>query len=375
MHQILFRIPIRVFDWLPTWLPDSIPIFGYGSMLFCAFIATTWLASRLAAREGIDKTHIQDLAIWIFTSGIIGARIVFMIQYKVPIQHFFEIWNGGLVFYGSFIGGVIGYAAAHIFIIRKHGLAIGKMIDIIAPCVAIGLCLGRIGCLLNGCCYGNVACSHCPAIHFPMSSPPRFTLVEAGLQTAAGFTIQDNNQGPPVVTAVEPQSPAIASGLQSGDMIVGVNGTSIASFADLYNAMVSDWPRGQTKLQLSVRRPGNPAAVQLPTFAPRTLGLHPTQIYESISTFLLMWLLLAYFPFRKHDGEVMALFLIGYAMHRFLNEMLRNDTDPVAFGMTLSQNISIVFLLTGIGMFVWLRRGTLKREPQAVTNLRHASVP
>src|SRR5206468_10386632 len=82
----------------------------------------------------------------------------------------------------------------------------------------------------------------------------------------------------------------------------------------------------------------------------------PTQLYESISTFLILLLLSAYFPFRRRYGEVMALFLVCYAVHRFLNEMLRNDTDPVAFGMTLSQNVSILFLIAGIALFVWLRR-------------------
>ena len=71
---------------------------------------------------------------------------------------------------------------------------------------------------------------------------------------------------------------------------------------------------------------------------------------------LLFLLLVAYFPLRRHDGEVFALFLICYPLHRFLNEMLRNDTDPVAFGMTLSQNISIIALAAGVGLFVWLRR-------------------
>ena len=77
---------MRVFDWLPQWLPDSIPIFGYGLMLFCAFIACAFLANWLA-RQGIHK----------FTSRIspfgcsrqdYRRRIWFMIQYKMPIEQF-----------------------------------------------------------------------------------------------------------------------------------------------------------------------------------------------------------------------------------------------------------------------------------------------
>ena len=92
------------------------------------------------------------------------------------------------------------------------------------------------------------------------------------------------------------------------------------------------------------------------TFAPKTLGLHPTQLYETISTGLLLFLLLAYYPFRRHDGELLAIFFMLYALHRFLNEMLRADNETVGFGLTLSQNGSILVFLIGLVLFLWLRR-------------------
>src|SRR5262249_60125903 len=104
MQQVLFR--------LPPWNPDGIPLYGYGGMLFVAFVLTTLLASWLARREGIAPQHVQDMAIWIFLAGIVGARVTYMIQYGVPLSDFFRIWDGGLVFYGSAIGGVVGYFLA-----------------------------------------------------------------------------------------------------------------------------------------------------------------------------------------------------------------------------------------------------------------------
>ena len=98
MCQVLYRLPI---------FKDGIPIYGFGGMLFFAFIFCTWLASWRAKKEGVPPQLLQDLAIWIFIGGIVGARIVYMIQYQQPIQQFFFIWQGGLVFYGSVIGGVI----------------------------------------------------------------------------------------------------------------------------------------------------------------------------------------------------------------------------------------------------------------------------
>lgn len=469
MHQVIFRIPLKPFTWLPSWWPEQVPLFGYGLMLFITFLVTYWLAGRRARQEGMNPQHVQDLGVWIFGAGIIGARITYMIQYGVPIQDFLKIWEGGLVFYGSAVGGVVGYALAYFFIIRRHGLSSWKIADAVAPAVAIGLCLGRVGCLLNGCCYGNVACANCPAIHFPMSAPPRAELVQKGLQTAAGFSMAGHpNQAAFTVERVEPESPALASGLKSGDviariatrldgqegepffpaglrrylvtkwpanepapdkvelrltvrrkdetvplpwfrlppapkpglldfgftmadctvgevnpdapayqaglrtgdLIVRANDHPISFYDDLdsYLGLGEGWPLGKTGLRLAVAHAGAPqTTVDLPEFEPRTLGLHPTQLYESISMILLLFLLLAFSPFKGRDGMVMVLFIFGYAIHRFLNEMLRNDTQPVALNMTLSQNGSILVFILGLVLLVWIWRKSLvewlRRKP------------
>jgi prolipoprotein diacylglyceryltransferase len=416
MRQVLFWLPIP-----NPWFPQGFPVYGFGLMLFLTFITCTMWASWRAKKEGVNPQILQDLAVWIFVGGIIGARITFMIQYQVPIWQFFEIWKGGLVFYGSAIGGVAAYALAYFLVLRKQSVSTRQLADIVAPTVAWGLMLGRIGCLLNGCCYGNVACPDCYAIHFPLAAPPRYTLVKHGLQTAAGFTLADRRIGDesyPLsrVGVVTADSPAADSGLHAGDLIVKVNGqpnlrvievhgkaedlnalagqlvgqmerfqtedgqevlqvscptlddyrkdlkkikemkgSSVylaAEYDTLWDTLGRKWPRGESKLELEVQR--GEELVTLPTFEPLTLGLYPTQIYEVISMLLLFVVLNLFFPLRRHYGEVFVLLTVCYAFHRFLNEMLRNDTDPVAFGMTLSQNGSILFGIIGIGLFIWL---------------------
>src|SRR6266851_1492134 len=376
MRQVLFRIPLRIFDWMPSWIPDSWPIYGFGFMLVCAFIICPWLAYRRAEKHGIAKERVQDLAIWVFVGGVVCARITFMIQYGRPITEFLNIWQGGLVFYGSAIGGLVGYIGAYYFVLRKYNLSTWKMADIIAPAAAAGLCLGRVGCLLNGCCYGNVAtCEYCPQIAFPLSAPSRFDLVKHGYQTAAGFTIAGDR--PVTVGTVAEDSPAYQKGLRPGDQIVKIrdfnkpgDNQSIEKYYDpdpedlrsFWNCLVMDWPRGKTDLALTVvHRDGQ--TEDLPAFTPWTLYLHPTQIYESISTLLLFFLLTAYYPFRRRDGEVMVIFMVGYAVHRFLNEMLRNDTEPLADGMTLSQNGSILFLAVALFLAWRLWRKPVQYQP------------
>jgi phosphatidylglycerol---prolipoprotein diacylglyceryl transferase len=363
MWQIIYTIPIRI----SGVCPDGIPIYGFGVMLFLAFILCTWLAARRAAKLGIAKERIQDLAIWLFVGGIIGSRLTFfLVEEKVPmdtfftwtfLKRFFSIWDGGLVLYGSIIGGTVSFVLAYFVFLRKHGLTFWQLTDIVAPSLALGICLGRIGCLLNGCCYGGVACPDCYAVAYPLAASPRFDYTVQGLQTAAGFTLDDSTPRV-IVGVVEKGSAADAAGLQPGDEIIEANGKDIDDWNQLDRVLsrFGEWPRGQNDLTLKVMRLGEAAPIQIGPFYPKSIGLYPTQIHESISTFLLFLLLLAYEPFKRREGSLMVLFLLLYPIHRFIDEYLRNDTERYALGMTFSQFVSFGVFAGAIGLSVWLWR-------------------
>jgi phosphatidylglycerol:prolipoprotein diacylglycerol transferase len=353
MYQVLFRIPIKT-----EWFPDGLPIYGFGVMLFVAFVLCSWLAGRRAEKDGVKKEYIQDLIVYLFIGGLLGARISYLIM-QDHVYDFWEllyrlprIWDGGIILYGSLVGGFLGYLVYYFLVLRKAGVATSKIADILAPSLALGIALGRLGCFCNGCCYGQVPAVEAPvvAVSFPLSAAPTQELVLQGVQTAAGFTVappQLQPLGGVLIDQVDPASPAYAAGLRAGQVIERVGGRLVRSPEELTMALFNpdQWPRGQRTLTLSVRGEPEPMA-----YVPCSLGLHPTQIYETISMFLLFLLLQAYYPFRTRDGQVMALMMMCYAIHRSLNELLRSDARPVGF----ERYGSVILLACGVLLMAWL---------------------
>jgi phosphatidylglycerol:prolipoprotein diacylglycerol transferase len=161
-------------------------IYSYGFMVASAFLSGIFLAAWLAKRENIPAEKIFDLALYVLLSSIIGARIFYVIEFwrdyiTNPISALF-IWQGGLVFYGGLI-----FAIAAIFVYaRITNVPSLKLFDIISPATALGYAIGRIGCFLNGCCYGIETCVPW-AVKFPNISGLRHpTQIYASI---AGFLI------------------------------------------------------------------------------------------------------------------------------------------------------------------------------------------
>jgi prolipoprotein diacylglyceryltransferase len=363
MQQVLFRIPFTFFG----WFPDGIPIYGFGVMLFIAYVVCTWVAGRRAARMGIPKQTIQDLSIWMFLGGIVGARLTHTFVESGRIGDFYRIWDGGLVFYGAIPGGALAYYLVYYFQLRPRGISNWKMADIVAPAIALGLFFGRIGCFLTGCCYGNVACANVPQVHFPLAAMLRIEMTQQGFQTAAGFTwASEPDKDDRTVGAVEANSPAAKSGLRPGDILVKADDKEMASSAAFDSYLVQAWPRGKNDIELTVKR--GDKQVVLPAFVPRTIGLHPAQLYSSFGGLIVFLLLLAYDPFRRHDGELMALLMLTLPVLRFFEEAIRVDTPVLGDGMTFSQNISILLFAMGIGLAFWLSRRPAVSGPKLALN-------
>jgi len=138
-----------------------------------AFLLGLWTASRRGMREGISPERILDTGPWLIVGTIVGARILHVITYwheafaDKPWWEIFMVQKGGLVFYG----GLIGASLACILYARFKKIPLFKLADILAPSIPLGYVFGRIGCLMNGCCYGRV-CDLPWAVQYPPKSAP-----------------------------------------------------------------------------------------------------------------------------------------------------------------------------------------------------------
>ncbi len=129
-------------------------------MVAMGFLAGLWTASRRAQLVGVSAEQIYDLGPWLIVGGILGGRVLYVISYwkedfaANPFPEIFMIQHGGLVFYGGLIGAILAGMAY----LRWKKLPVWKVADIMSPSIALGYVFGRLGCLMNGCCYGR-ACS------------------------------------------------------------------------------------------------------------------------------------------------------------------------------------------------------------------------
>jgi len=170
-HRLSFCRKLRAVHPIAFHL-GPLTVHSYGVMIAIAFLAGLWTASRRAVLTGIPGEKILDLGPWLIVGAILGARTLYVTSYwneqfaGKPITEIFMVQKGGLVYYG----GLIGASLACILFSQFKKLPLWKLADIMAPSIALGYVFGRIGCLLNGCCYGR-ACSALWAVTYPADHP------------------------------------------------------------------------------------------------------------------------------------------------------------------------------------------------------------
>lgn len=276
----------------------SYPHIGsYSACMVLAFLAGYLLARWRAVRLGIAGRHIDNVTLLIPLIGLFGARFFSWLFYQPDGTGFVEgmtMDGGGLVFYGGLIFGVL---ALVIYTVARR-LSLREMADACAAPLMLGLAIGRVGCFLAGCCWGDIC-------------------VDA--KTAA--TIQDPR----------------------------------ASFKVHTFSAIS-----RSGFPLAVQFPSHSGAHQqhvrlklIPHEAPRSLPVHPVQLYEATLALVFAFLLHRNFHRRRSPGDVFWAMMIGYGLIRFGVEFFRADNSPAYWGLTISQAISIAFVVVGGAAVAW----------------------
>lgn len=315
MHPELFHIPLINYT-----------VHSFGPMIVLGFTFGFLLVRRLSRNITSDPQVIYNVILYCLISGIVGARAFYVIhhlyQFRGNWLSIVATWQGGLEFYG----GVIFAVPVIIFYLKHKKLPIRPYLDILAIGLMAGLAFGRIGCFLNGCCFGKPTNLPC-AIRFPYDSfaynsqvNPNFKRDRAEPQLRLPpdyfFYIDENGLG------------------------------YIKPFEDL-----------SSEQQLEVTKKKY-----------RCLPIHPTQLYSSANAVILCILLLLFWKRASKNtnagkiftqpGHTFALAFILYGITRFILEALRDD-NPFEYawwaiykGGTVSQNICIFMVIIGVVLMV-----------------------
>lgn len=303
---------------------------SYGTMMVVGFLAAMWVMARMAKRLGHNPELIKNAALYALIAGVAGARLFFVLHYPDQFRDFllvFAVWQGGL----EFLGGVMSAVGFLLVYLRYKKLPAMVYFDVMAVGLMIGLGFGRMGCFLNGCCYGKITA--CPVgVCFPYDSPAYNSQVRP--DPARGRT--------------EPQLklPNDFFGWQSedGKDWIPASGDEIGRAPLKPYTMLTDEQK-------------HLAAGQY-----RCLEVHPTQLYETGYAFVLAGVLYLFWRLwaSSVSGLTLSAALCLYAPPRFFNEILRDD-NPFEYawwtlykGGTISQNICIYMMILGVSLAAYL---------------------
>jgi len=308
MHPELIEIPLV-----------HLTVKSYGLMMVVGFLAAVTLIRLLSRSFTEDPQHITNAALYSLVAGIVGARVFFVVHYfdsfrDEPLS-VFAIWKGGL----ELLGGVLLAIAVILLYIRYHKLPLRHYLDVLAVGLMLALVFGRIGCFLNGCCYGRP--TELPwGVRFPYGS----------------FAYRSQVQADPERGRMEPHLhlPPDYFGYFDED--------------GNYQPGLKPWKSLSPQQQ-----------EQVTGGAYRCLPVHPTQLYTSASAALLCVILYGFWrrsrraeqigkhAFATRPGSVFSLMFIFYGVMRFLMELARDDNPFEIDHLTIAQLLGIGLVILG----------------------------
>jgi phosphatidylglycerol:prolipoprotein diacylglycerol transferase len=307
MRPELFEIPFI-----------HLTIKSYGLMMVIGFLAAVYVIRRLSRDITPDPQLITNAALYSLIGGVFGARLFYVLHHFSDFKNdpvsVFAIWHGGL----ELLGGVILAVAIIVFYLFYHKLPIRKYLDILAVGLMLALAFGRIGCFLNGCCFGKP--TDLPwGVRFPYNSFAYLSQINPNLE---------RDRAEPQL--VLPRDEYISFIDKDGHW-------HPQRFANLTEQQKFEVTQGKY----------------------RSLPVHPTQLYSSAAGVVLCVILYLFWRRSKRGDKILAkpgstfsLMFILYGITRFFMEMLRDDNPFEVDRLTISQLISIGMIILGSVLIV-----------------------
>jgi phosphatidylglycerol:prolipoprotein diacylglycerol transferase len=345
MHPELFQIPFT-----------DLTVKSYGLMMVIGFLAAITLIRYLSRDITPDPQYITNAALYSLIAGVVGARLFYVIhhfgQFSGRAFSIFAIWQGGL----ELLGGVILAITVIVFYLRYHKLAVRRYLDILAIGLMLALVFGRIGCFLNGCCFGKPT-GFFLAVRFPYGSPAYYSQVKPNLKR--------NRPEPQLKLPVDFFGYVEENGLWYSEL-------------KPYDALTAE-----QKLLVD-RGPF------------RSLPVHPTQLYSSANGAVLCLILYLFWQrsqkavrsrSRKSrrslftaPGCTFGLMFVVYGLTRFFLEFLRDD-NPFEYawwaiykGGTISQNMGIYMVVLGVVLMVIFQEGLFRAAASRVLSFLRLNI-
>ena len=324
MYPELFKIPFT-----------ELTVKSYGLMMVIGFLAAVSLIRRLSRNITPDPQLITNAALYSLIAGVVGARLFYVAHYFEMFRDdplsVFAIWQGGL----ELLGGVVLAITVIIFYLRYHKLPVRRYLDILAIGLMLALVFGRIGCFLNGCCFGKP--TDLPwAVRFPYGS------LSYHSQT-------------------------------SEDLGRGRDKPYLQLPSDFFGYVEKEegwYPALKAYEDLTLEQ-----KYMVKNGLYRCLGVHPTQLYSSANAAVLCLILYVFWrrslnaggkSNRKklfaRPGCTFSLMFVIYGVSRFFMEFVRDD-NPFEYawwaiykGGTVSQNLGIYLIILGIVLMLIFQR-------------------
>lgn len=372
MMPVIYRIPLINLD---------IP--GYGLMMMVGFLLSVIWGARRATRSGASPDVVLNLAFVALFGGVGGARAMYVVHYWDQFAYrgnwttilwaIVDVRQGGLEIYG----GVIAALVVALIYLGFWRYSVRWYLDIVVPSLALGMSIGRIGCFLNGCCWGNL--SDLPwAMRFSYGSNPATQQWYAGEPGAE--LPQELIYFPPngILVDGRPAFPLQRELLWTTERDIA-DARPLLDLDNRYGEAKTPAEKAKVSQELSqeLRRLGCRASaasqrvyiarqmdrfgLTLPELQAiarqyRALPVHPTQLYSLFALLLLALLLNAVYWRRTRDGQVLCVFLLIEPWSRYAIEVLRADNPVDTLGtFTISQFLAVVFSPLGLIGLIALR--------------------